>query len=267
VNVDTTSKWLFGVGAVLALLVGVAVYVALTAASGFGRAASTIVVARQEIPERTLFTGANVNELLTTRQVPPDAAPADALRQPSEAIGRATTRSLAPGEPVLGTPDRLVSGEGAAARAAAVIPRDKLAIAIPATDAMSVAGALQPGDRVDVIATWARPNGQNVTQNIFHDVRVFAVGRWQGGSSGGLPGAAAAAAGAASGGGGNPTSTITLLLDYQQAVIAEYLLQSGGHISLALRRFDQGEDVSTEPATAETVTRRFFGADGLAPTP
>jgi pilus assembly protein CpaB len=258
---DTTSKWLFGAGAVLALLVGVAVYVALTAAAGLGRGAATIVVARQEIPERTLFTGVNVNELLTTRQLPADAAPADALRQPSEAIGRATTRSLAPGEPVLGTPDRLVSGEGAAARAAAVIPRDKVAVAIPATDAVTVAGALQPGDRVDVIGTWTRPNGQNVTQNVFHDVRVFAVGRWHGGSSGGLPGAAAAAAG------GGPTSTITLLLDYQQAVIAEYLLQSGGHVSIALRRFDQGDDVPTEPATAESLTRRFFGVDGQAPAP
>jgi hypothetical protein len=50
-------------------------------------------------------------------------------------------------------------------------------------------------------------------------------------------------------------------------VILEYLLQSGGHISIALRRFDQGDDVPTEPATAETLTRRLFGADGLTPLP
>lgn len=262
---DTTSKWLFGVGAALALLVGVAVYVALTAAAGFGRGTTTVVVARQEVPERTLFTGANVGDLLTTRQLPADAAPPDALRQPIEAIGKATTRSLAPGEVVLGTPDRLASGEGAGARAAAVIPRNTVAVAIPATDALTVAGALQAGDRVDVIGTWTRPSGQIATQNLFRDVRVFAVGRWRGSSGGGPPGAAAAPA--ASGGGGNPTSTITLLLDYQQAVVVEYLLQSGGHVSIALRRFDQGDDVATEPATAETLTRRFFGADGLAPLP
>lgn len=257
---DTTSKWLFGVGAVLALLVGVAVYVALAAATGFGRGTATVVVARQEVPERTLFTGANVGELLTTRQLPADAAPPDALRQPAEAIGKATTRSLAAGEILLGTPDRLVSGEGAGARAAAVIPRDKVAVAIPATDAVSVAGALQPGDRVDVIGTWTRPNGLTATQNIFHDVRVFTVGRWQG--SGGLAGTAVAATG-----GGSGLSTISLLLDYQQAVIMEYLLQSGGHVSIALRRFDQGDDVPTEPTTAETLTRRYFGADGVTPLP
>jgi Flp pilus assembly protein CpaB len=258
--VDTTSKWLFGIGAALALLVGVAVYVAVTAATGFGRGTTTVVVARQEVPERTLFTGANVGDLLTTRQVPADAAPTGALRQPSDAIGKATTRSLAAGEVVLGTPDRLASGEGAGARAAAVIPRDKVAVAIPATDAVTVAGALQAGDRVDVIGTWTRPNGQNATQNLFHDVRVFAVGRWQG-SGGGLPGAAAAPSA------GGATATITLLLDYQQAVVVEYLLQSGGHVSIALRRFDQGDDMPTEPATAETLTRRFFGGDGLAPPP
>ncbi|HLH27249.1 MAG TPA: Flp pilus assembly protein CpaB [Chloroflexota bacterium] len=254
---DTTSKWLFGAGAALALLVGVAVYFALTAAAGLGRGTTTVVVARQEIPERTLFTGTNVGDLLTTRQLPADGAPPDALHQPADAIGKATTRSLVAGEIVLGTPDRLASGEGAGARAAAVIPRDKVAVAIPATDAVTVAGALQPGDRVDVIGTWTRPDGLNATQNMFHDVRVFAVGRWQG-SGGGTATSAAS--------GGN-ASTITLLLDYQQAVVVEYLLQSGGHLSVALRRFDQGEDVPTEPATAETVTRRYYGLDGQASLP
>jgi pilus assembly protein CpaB len=261
--VDTTSKLLFGVGAALALVVGLAVYLAVSSAQAFGRSATTVVVTRQAIPERTLFTGGNVDQLLTTRQLPTDVVPADALTRPGEAIGKANTMPLAAGEIVLGTADRLASGEGASARPAATIPRDKVALAIPATDTVAVAGAVQPGDRVDVIANWTRTNGQAVAQDIFQDVRVFAVGPWRG-STGGVAGAAAAATSAATGGAAGPTSAITLLLDYQQAVVLEYLLQNGGHVSLALRRFDQGDDVPTEAVTAESLNRRLLG-DAAAP--
>src|SRR5205823_4496039 len=56
-----------------------------------------------------------------------------------------------------------------------------------------------------------------------------------------------------------PPATITLLLDPQQAVTMQYLLQNGGSIALAMRRFDQGGDLPTEPVTAESLTRRVLG--------
>ncbi len=245
---DTTSKWLLGAGAALALLVGIAVYAALTAAQGLGRGMVNVVVARAEVPERTLFTATNVNLLLATRAIPADAVPQHALAHPAEAIGKVTVRGLVPGEIVISTPDRLASGDGgAAARPATTIPRDKVALALAATEAMAVAGAIQPGDRVDIIATWTRPGGEPVSQDLFQDVRVFAVGRWQGDGRGPSPPA-----------GGTPPATITLLLDYQQAVVVEYLLQTGGRLTLALRRFDQSETMPTEPINAETLTRRYL---------
>jgi pilus assembly protein CpaB len=252
---DTTSKLLFGAGAVLAIIVGVGVYLAVSAAQGLGRTLTTVVVAQRDIPERTLFTGANIGELLTTRQVPADLVPQGALTRPADATGNVTTTRLVPGEIVLGTPERLASGEGATARPAAAIPRDKVALAIPSGEAVSVAGALQPGDRVDVIATWVRPGGTAVTQDIFQDVRVFAVGQWQAESR-----VATAAVAAVTGSSVAPS--VTLLLDYQQAVVLEYLLRTGGQVAVALRRFDQSGDVTTEPMTAEALSRRYFNADG-----
>jgi pilus assembly protein CpaB len=246
---DTTSKLLLGGAGALALLVGVLVYAAVGAAQGMGHATSMVVVARQQIPERTLFTGSNVDELLTLREFPTDLVPEGALTQPVNAVGKVATTKLAPGEVVLGTIDRLASGEGATARPAASIPRDKVALAINATESLSVAGAVQPGDRVDVIATWNRPNSGTVTKNIFQDVRVFAVGRWQ---REGPPPA----------GSNNQVATVTLLLDYDQAAVLEHLIQTGGGISLALRRFDQTDQQGTEPITTEAITRRFFGIDG-----
>jgi pilus assembly protein CpaB len=246
---DTINKWLFGVGIALALLAGLGTYAAVTGAQGIGRATTAVVVARKEIPERTLFTGGNVGALLSTAQVPTDLVPEGALLQANEAVGKVTTTRLAANEVVRGGPDRLASSEGTTARPAAAIPRDKVALAMPATDTISVAGAVQPGDRVDVLATLARPNSEAVTQSIFQDVQVFAVGRWQ---SDGQPRPAAA----------NPASTVTLLLDYQQALVLENLQQTGARVSLALRRLDQTGAVPTEPVTPDSVAAQWMRLGG-----
>jgi hypothetical protein len=63
---------------------------------------------------------------------------------------------------------------------------------------------------VDVIVTWTRSNAPAITQALFQDIQVFAVGRWQGD---GQPLAARTA-----------TGTVTLLLEHQQALALEYLL-------------------------------------------
>jgi flagella basal body P-ring formation protein FlgA len=70
----------------------------VSAAQGFGRGATTtVVVAQTDVPERTLFTGANVPDLLTTRQLPSDAVPPGALRSAADAVGKATLLPLLPG--------------------------------------------------------------------------------------------------------------------------------------------------------------------------
>jgi Flp pilus assembly protein CpaB len=129
-----------------------------------------------------------------------------------------------------------------------------IALAITATDSISVAGALQPGDRVDVLATLVRPNGPAVTQAIFQDVRVFAVGRWQSDAQQRATNNAAAS---------TAPSTVTLLLRHQQALVVENLLQTGARVSLALRRLDQSGEVSTDPVTPDSVARQWFGVDGV----
>jgi pilus assembly protein CpaB len=255
-EIDPTTRWVYAVGAVLALLVGLAISIGLSAVQQTSRGSTTVVVARREVPDRTLFTGGNLEELLATRTLPTDAVPEGALTRPGEAIGKATVTRLATGEVVLGTPDRLASGEGATARAAAAIPPDKIALAIPANESLSVAGALQPGDRVDVFATWTRRAGQPVTQNIFQDVRVFAVGPWQGE----LRQRVTATVGSGS------ASTITLLLDPAEAAVLEYLLRTGGHIAIALRRFDQAGVWPNPPVTDDVLTRRFLGGDDGRPS-
>jgi Flp pilus assembly protein CpaB len=258
---DRTTRWLLGSGAALALLVGVVAYFTLTSSARAGRATSTVVVARQPIDERTLFTAANVDQLLTERELPREAVPEGALTNSMQVIGKSAIRPVVLGEILLDSPDRLVSGEGGTARPAASIPRDQVALTIMANESISVAGAVRPGDRVEVIATWQAPGTPPVTRQMFQDVRVFAVGPWQ-----------------------NPVifdrvqtmvslnaipSSITLLLDYHQAVAVEHLLRTGGQLSLALRRFDQAGDRGIESITSDVLMRRYFGieADPSAPNP
>lgn len=264
---DTTTKLLSAVGIALALVVGVGVYLVVNTLQGAGHDMTPVVVAAQEIPERTLFTGSNVPELLTTRQLPAEAVPPSAARNPTDVIGKSTVQLLLPGEVVIDAPGRLASGAGATSRPSAAIPRDKVALAISTSESMGVAGALQPGDRVDVIATWTGPNSQAIAQSVFPDIRVFAVGRRLDDARGRSLSAAAAGASTSE----TPT-TVTLLLDAQQAVTTQYLLQNGGTIALALRRFDQTGDLPSEPVTAEALTRRAQGAAegagaGSAPPP
>jgi Flp pilus assembly protein CpaB len=242
---DRTTRWLLGSGAALALLVGVVAYFTLTSSARAGRATSTVVVARQPIAERTLFTAANVDDLLTERE--------GALSNPMQVIGKSAIRPVVLGEILLDTPDRLVSGEGGTARPAASIPRDQVALTIMANESVSVAGAVRPGDRVEVIATWQAPGTPPVTRQIFQDVRVFAVGPWQNTAlldrvqtmvtPNAIP------------------SSITLLLEYHQAVAVEHLLRTGGQLSLALRRFDQAGDRSIESITSDILMRRYFGIE------
>jgi pilus assembly protein CpaB len=247
--VDRTTKLLLGAGIVLALVVGLGIYAAVTAAQELGRATSAVVLARGEVPERTQFTAGNVRELLTTQQVPRDLVPQGALSDPAEAVGKVTTARLVPGEIVIGSPDRLATGDGASGRPAASIPRDKVALAMAATEAVSVAGAVQSGDRVDVIATLSLQSGQTITQAIFQDVRVFSVGRWQ-------PDPRQRNTNTA-------PSSVTLLLDHQQALVLENLLQTGARVSLALRRLDQSGEVPTDPVTPDAIVRRWLDPDGV----
>src|SRR4051794_7871171 len=108
---DTTSKLLIGAGLGVALLVGIAVFVLVNNAQSAVGTTVAVVVARQDILERTQFTGRNIEELLTTRRLPTEAVPATALRSPTDAVGKVTLLPLVEGEIVLNTPERLGSSE------------------------------------------------------------------------------------------------------------------------------------------------------------
>jgi Flp pilus assembly protein CpaB len=80
-------------------------------------------------------------------ELPETVAPAAALREPTDAVGRTTLTAMAPGEAV--TPTRLVGGTGG--ELAALVPPGLRAVPIVVS---TVPGGLVAGDRIDVLATY-----------------------------------------------------------------------------------------------------------------
>ncbi|GAC1462212.1 MAG: hypothetical protein NVSMB8_13940 [Candidatus Limnocylindrales bacterium] len=151
------------VGILLAVLAGVGAFVV-----GSGSQSSAppvvettpVVVASRELARLTALSATDVK----VEQYPVTLAPAGALKDPKEVIGKVLSVALGTGEPVLAT--KFGSATGAAPftvfpvnaqpPAGQAIPPgtpDYRAISITVADGSAAGGAIQPGDLVDILYT------------------------------------------------------------------------------------------------------------------
>ncbi len=151
------SRLIIITGILMSLIVGAAIFMLLRAGS-YGTAGpqvqtASVVIAAREIPARTTIT----EEDVIIRSVPVDATNSQAFTTTADVINRVSAVAIPAGQ--LMTPNLLASTqaggqyqlpqpgeydpEGPPVRAAAVLVPDDRA----------VAGSIQPGQRVDVIAT------------------------------------------------------------------------------------------------------------------
>jgi Flp pilus assembly protein CpaB len=180
---STTSKLSF----LLALVFGIAAFVGVSSYTARVRALAPalgtpvrVLVASEDLDRGTRLR----RDMLRVEIYPSRYAPPGAMRPPSRAIGRTLLSSLSEGEVV--TASRLAPGRGGPV-ASLVLPGME-AVAIPAAFPPS---ALRPGDRVDVLATFA--GGRPHTEVAAHDVEVLLLlgPRQAAGSPGGLDAALA----------------------------------------------------------------------------
>ena len=152
------SRLIIITGVLMSLIVGAAIFMLLRSGS-YGRAepaieTTTIVIAARDIAARATIT----HEDLMLREVPADATNAQAFTDMADVVDRVAAVPVAPGQPMF--PNLLASADPGATwnlpepgeepgpddpsvRAAAVmVPDDR-----------AVAGTLEAGHRVDVIAT------------------------------------------------------------------------------------------------------------------
>lgn len=130
----------------------------------------TVVVAARALDADKAMTIDDV----VSRELPPDAVPAGALRAPEDAVGRVPRAPLWPGQLLVAS----AIGLGAASfHSGLVPPAGQRAIAIPVTPAQALGGALVAGAHVDVIAipVAGRAPAGRVTELVAANVTILDI--------------------------------------------------------------------------------------------
>ncbi len=180
-----------------------------------------IVVARVDIPVRTVITA----EHLERRAWPADAVPPAAVRSVGAALGQTTLVPIAKGLPVFTA--TLAAAEGRTGASLTVDPGTVLT-AFPTTDPLTLAGLVTVGDHIDILATVVIGKGDDIkrTQTTLQDIEVVEVLR----PTKEQPGRVTA---------------LTLAVDHQVALVLKYLRDAQATIDIVVRSSAEHERSKT----------------------
>lgn len=130
-----------------------------------------ILVLIKQLPAYQALTAADLGEIT----VPVKWAPANALTEPSEAIGLISTTQLQSGTDL----------QGGMLTQAPTVPPGSQEVAFTIDAETGVAGQIQPGAIVDVVAVYGSggPNGKGYAEFVARDIRVLGVAQLSGSSS------------------------------------------------------------------------------------
>jgi pilus assembly protein CpaB len=162
-----------GLALAIGLLVAFAVYNRLRTSAGGGsnERSVAVVVAARDIPVGAKLEAPDV-ALIT---IPISAVPPGAYGDPKRVVKRGVILPLSKGEFILSS--KLAALE-AGAGLPSMIPQGMRAVSVRVNDVVSVAGFVQPGSRVDVLATGNQGNGNDrQTTTVLENVLVLAVGK------------------------------------------------------------------------------------------
>jgi pilus assembly protein CpaB len=161
-----------GLALAVGLLVSYTVYNRLRsfAGSNNNERGVQVVVAADDIQVGAKLEGHDVS-LVT---IPQSAVPPGAFSDKSKVLGRGAVLPVSKGEFIL--PSKLAA-LNAGAGLPSMIPPGMRAVSVRVNDVVSVAGFVQPGTRVDVLATGNQGGGNDrQTTTVLENVAVIAVG-------------------------------------------------------------------------------------------
>jgi pilus assembly protein CpaB len=162
-----------GLALAVGLLVAFTVYNRLRTFAGSANNAGgvPVVVAADDIQVGAKVQAQDV--LVVT--IPAAAVPPGAFSATSKVLGRGAVMPVSKGEFIL--PSKLAA-LNAGAGLPSLIPQGMRAVSVRVNDVVSVAGFVQPGTRVDVLATGTQGSGNDrQTTTVLENVAVIAVGK------------------------------------------------------------------------------------------
>jgi len=233
---EKKKKLLIG-AVVLSLLVAFLAYRSMsdkgtvkTAGPGEGQ---PIIVAAVDIPARTQITAA----MLTEKKVPPEYILPGAVRSKDTIVGMMSRDAVVSGEQIT---ERRVLIEGKPGGGlAGFIPHNKRAVTLSIDDVKGVSGFIQPGDYVDVMASFTEQDiGDKGSRIFLQNVLVLAVNANPAGIQAptGEKDKSGKAAPAAPGAGYSKNPTVTLAVSPEEAAMIA-LGEDYGKLRLALRPY------------------------------
>jgi Flp pilus assembly protein CpaB len=160
-------------GILLAVLVLVAfVLVALNASQAAASPQQTVVVATRDLQPRVPITA----DALTTRQLPvPGNYPKVYFSAASEVLGLIPLVSIQSGQVIVSN-DVVRPSQALGSQSEYLpIPQGYVALTIPTSEQQGVAGYIQPGDYITLIAT-VTSSSRTATKTIFTQLHVIKVG-------------------------------------------------------------------------------------------
>jgi pilus assembly protein CpaB len=161
-----------GLALAIGLLVSYSVYVKLRNQAGADTSANDVpvVVAADDVAVGTKL-GANDVRVVT---IPQSAVPPGAYSAASKVVGRGAVWPITKGEFIL--PIKLAAAN-AGTGLPSLIPQGMRAVSVRVNDVVSVAGFVQPGSHVDVMATGDSGGNDHQTTTVLENVYVLAVGK------------------------------------------------------------------------------------------
>ena len=227
-------SWIFlALGLLLSGMTGLALYGVSQDISNRGQAAAAndsleVLVATADIPARTVLATAN----LTSRTYPRELVPTGAIGQTADAIGQTTVATIPKGAVIVR--DQLIAAGGNKG-ASVTLDKGLVLVAFPTTDPLTLAGLVEEGDRVDVLATLPGADGSKRTQTIVQNLVVVEVVR---------PNATRSAA-------------LTFIVDPQVALVLKNLRDAQYTIDLSIRARADTETVKTTAVDSDYVQQRY----------
>jgi pilus assembly protein CpaB len=161
-----------GLALALGLLVSYAVYNRLLTSAGANKEPGIDVV----VAGNDLQVGAKLEDRdIRLARFPQSVIPPGAFTKKAEIVGRGVVLPVIRGEFIL--PSKLAA-VNAGSGLPALIPPGMRAVSVRVNDVVSVAGFVQPGSRVDVLATGNQGSGSDrQTTTVLENVAVIAVGK------------------------------------------------------------------------------------------